>query len=557
MTQTITGRECRFAVYMQPPEPGMPDLHLVKEIIHYDDKTTQSNVKLIKDYQRPFWITKKACRDYKQKKEWTPETNLIKGMSSQSELVNNIARALGDPRFKGNLRMISASPYLYGSDILSTTLIKHAYIDKWPELQTKYSVAVLDTETDMFSDNGEVIMCTITMKSVVHTAVVKHFVDGIANVEARVEQKMNEYLGDYVKDRNIKSTLVLVDNALDAVKSCLDLAHKLRPDFLAIWNVDFDINKILNACETYGMEPAELFSDPSVPQNYRFFEYKQGKKQKITASGKVIPINPAAQWHTVFAPSSFYVIDAMCVYKQVRTGKPEEQSYTLDYILDKNLGIRKLKFKEAEHVSGSAWHMLMQSDYKIEYIIYNRFDCISMEILDEKTNDMSLSLPLFAGPSDFCNFASQPRRKVDELHFTALADGQVIGSTGSTMTDEWAEDIVSGSGWIVALPAALVADNGLKVIEEFPDLTTNIRISVGDLDVSAAYPTNQCVFNVAKETTMKELSTVTGVDDYTMKMQGINLSAGHTNAAEWCTTLLGMPQFFEALEMFNKQRALQ
>ena len=31
------------------------------------------------------------------------------------------------------------------------------------------------------------------------------------------------------------------------------------------------------------------------------------------------------------------------------------------------------------------------------------------------------------------------------------------------------------------LPAHLVADNGLSIIDEYPELTSNIRLHVGDL----------------------------------------------------------------------------
>lgn len=144
------------------------------------------------------------------------------------------------------------------------------------------------------------------------------------------------------------------------------------------------------------------------------------------------------------------------------------------------LGIRKLKFKEADKYIKLQWHEFMQANHKLEYIIYNRFDCISIEELDEKTNDMSLTFPLFSGFSDFTNFKSQPRRTVDNLHYFALGKGYIIGSTGSETSTEDDSTVVGLDGWITALPAHLVADNGLKCIEEYPDMITNIRGHVGD-----------------------------------------------------------------------------
>jgi len=59
-------------------------------------------------------------------------------------------------------------------------------------------------------------------------------------------------------------------------------------------------------------------------------------KKKVTASGQVKPINPALQWHTLILTASFYVIDAMCVYRQLRMAAQEEPS-NLNYILQKEL----------------------------------------------------------------------------------------------------------------------------------------------------------------------------------------------------------------------------
>lgn len=491
--------ECRFATFVEPPENNAPDLHVVKVIKHNPDGSSVPELKLIKDFKRPYWTVRKGQQDFKQHKEWLDKDKLIEGSSTQSKLVQSIAKSLGMHWFKGNLRRLCVSPYIFGADILSTAVIKKAYLDKYPDIQTPYSVAVADVETDVINGTRDIIIASITYKKTVFTAVTKEFVSTISNVEGKFAQAMDKYLGDIIKERGITFKLVIVDNAAHAVAEILRVGHELKPDFLAFWNMDFDISRIIEACEKYAVDPKDIFSDPVVPKEYRLFKYKQGPKKKVTASGKVTPIKPAAQWHTVYATSSFYVIDAMCVYKHVRIGKPEEQSYSLDNILNANLGIRKLKFEEASHVSGLKWHELMQSQFKIEYMVYNVFDCISIELLDEKTNDLSLTFPLFSGFSDFENFKSQPRRAVDNLHYFALDNGKVISCTAGKIKkkeeDEDDEDdeifdpendpdqdnnTLSLNGWICTLPAHLVVDNGLKCIEEYPELSSNIRAYVGD-----------------------------------------------------------------------------
>lgn len=103
------------------------------------------------------------------------------------------------------------------------------------------------------------------------------------------------------------------------------------------------------------------------------------------------------------------------------------------------------------------------------------------------------------------------------------------------------------------LQSYLVDDNGICLVKENPSLRTNIRIAAVDLDVAGSYPNAGVAKNISKETTRKELSSVEGVDENTKRMCTINLSAGHVNAVEICTNLLGMPSLDQMLEAFNKE----
>lgn len=551
--EDIVNKECRFAVLCKNPN-GVDDLHLVKEQIHLKDGTIVPNVRLVENYQRKFWITRKGAQNHKEKKEWESLDNLIEFKTNQTRLVENISKAIGMPWFNGTLRKLCRNPYIYGADILSTAVIKRDYQVKYPDAFSYYSVAVFDVETDMIHGTEAVLMATISFKDKVYTAIQKSFVEGESDVLNRLQQKLDLYIGEHVKARNIKWEVELVDSPAKCIIGCINKAHEWKPDFLSIWNMDFDIPKAVAMLEKEGYDPKDVFSDPSVPEVYRHFSYKQGNKQKVTASGKVTPIKPAAQWHTVYCPSSFYIIDSMCSYKHIRIGTAEEPSYALDAILQKHLGIRKLKFKEADQYEKADWHIFMQDNFPLEYIIYNVFDCVSVEMLDEKTNDLMLTLPLFSGCSDFENFKSQPRRLVDNLHYFCLEnEAKVIATTSDAMVEELDKYVTSGDGWIVTLPAHLIVENGLNIISEDSNLRTNIRAMVADLDVSAAYPNNGSVFNISKETTHKEIVRIAGIPESLMRSMSINLSGAPTNSVEIMTTLFGVPTMDEFLEAFNEE----
>ena len=559
--EDVVGRECRFATYCPPAIQGGDDMHVVKEIVHVkqpDGSIKQiPNIRKLKNYQRPFWLTKKGFRNHQDKKEWEEVDKVLEFKSTQSKLCEAVARGLGEPWLangRSDIRRINRNPYTYGTDILSTAVIKKAYMDKYPELTTYYTAAPFDTETDVVHGTDQIIMGTISHQNKIFTAIQKSFVEGQADVIDRLHKLFHQYLGEHVEKRRLEWEVVVVDREIDVVTACFNKAHVWKPDFVSIWNITFDMEKMLKACERANVDPAKVFSDPDVPDQYKFFKFKKGPNQKVTASGKTTPIKPSAQWHTVFSPSSFYFIDAMCAYRHIRTGSQEEPSYSLDAILKKYELGGKLKFEAADGYSGLEWHQFMQTHHKLEYVVYNVFDSISMQLLDEKTLDLCLTLPLYSQHSDFENFKSQPRRLADKLHYFALENKKVFGSTSDEMANDLDNLTVGLDGWIVTLPAHLVTDGGLAAILENPYQMTNIRGHVGDLDVSASYPNGGAVFNISKETTHKEIVKIEGVSEEIQRRQGINLSAGHVNATEFACDMYGLPKFDQLLHAFRAQQ---
>jgi hypothetical protein len=543
LPEGVKGYQCKHAVYCPPPKGMRDDYHLAKVTIHKTDGSTEPAVIMHKNFKRPIWRTKKGYQNHQDPKEWEDINKLDRFETTQSEMDFTIKKALGMLWHKGDPREVRKSPYLYGIDLLSTCVLKKTYMDKYPGLNAIYDVASFDVETDVVNGTDEITMATISYRDRVITAVQKSYLEGFANVEARLRELFDLYIGDVYADRNIKWDLQIVDREIDVVKTCFNKAHEWKPDFISIWNIDFDMSKMLRACERANYRPEDIFCDPAVPLDYRFFKYKKGPNMKVTASNKKMPIPPQAQWHTVFCPASFYFLDAMCVYWNLRSQKGKDPSYSLDAILNKTFKgkIRKLKLEAASHLRGIDWHKFMQTKMKLEYVIYNAFDCVGPELLDEETKDLRLTVPSFAEWTDLSNFASQPRRLVDRLHYFCLDHGRVIGSTSDLIKSDFDAQTTKLGGWIVTLPAHLVADNGVQVIEEDPELRTNIRLHVGDLDVAASYPNGECVYNISKETTKKEMISIEGVSNRTQRLQGINFSGGYSNAVEFCTDLFNLP----------------
>lgn len=566
----IVARECRFAIHIPSRHPDMPDVHMVKEQVHYKDGSMVPNIRYIKNYKRSVWVTKPNARNHQDKKEWEALDNLMEKKVTQSQLRDEVAKLLGKGWSKDPLKKLALSPYLYGTDITSTSLIKKEYMDRFPDHNTPYTIATYDVETDVVHGTEEVIMATVIFKKDIFLCVTKKFVQGFANLEDLLNQCAKKYIGDVIEKFGMSITLRVCDDVVDVIRKSFAKVHEVKPDFLAIWNMDFDIPKILGNLEKYGVDPREIMCDPSVPEEMRICRYKQGPKKKVTASGKVIPINPAAQWHTLICTASYYVIDAMCAYKHIRLGEQEEPSYSLDAILQKKINKRKLKFTEADAYSGLQWHQFMQTQYKIEYMVYNIYDCLSMIELDNTTKDLQFTLPTFAATSDFANFKSQPRRIADALHFFALEKGYVMGTVASADNgpannaddedsgpdgdgeEEDTDTTLSLEGWIVTLPAHMSV-LGMACILEDHMMRTGIRGFVFDSDATSAYPSATSVANVSKSTTKRELISIEGVEEYEFRMQNLNLVIGRVNALEYTQTMFKAPKPEELLRAFLSQ----
>ena len=529
--------ECKFAIHIPSNyKTGTPDYHLIKEAIHHPDGTITPNLRFVKDFKRPFYITKKSKQTHKQKKEWEHMDNVLTSYSTQSDLKSAIAKQLDRQWSQNSLRELCSSPFVYGSDLTSTAIIKYRYQKLNPQLMSKYNITVFDIETDVINGTEQIIAASVAYEDKSFTVALSSFVRGISSVQERFIACVNNYISEYVSNYVTPPEFAIANDEVELIRLIFNKVHEWKPDFLAIWNINFDLPRVLTALQNAGVDPKDILSDPAVPKDLRICKYKQGPLKKITSSGKVTPISPADQWHTLTLTSSFFAIDAMCAYKRIRSGQQEESSYSLDAILNKELGIRKLKFKEADEYTGLRWHQVMQERYKIEYLVYNLFDCISMIHLDNKTKDLSYTLPTYSGISDFYSFKSQPKRITDNLEIFCNDRNHVLGTVGPIDDDDEAETL-DLKNWILTLPA-YNASLGMACLAEDPTIKTGIRCHAFDSDAVSAYPSCASAANVSKETTKREIVSIGDIPEEVFRAQNLNFLLGHNNDIQYCTHML-------------------
>lgn len=552
----IVGKECALVRYAKSKD-SQDDVLLVKEKIHHTDGTIETKMVPYINYERSFYITNERCRDHEQKKEWEDITKVREYVTTQAKLSNSICQALRR-KPTPNLKQACNSPYVYGADITTSCLIKHKYKQKWPGLVSNTTLAVLDFEADVLTGNAEVIVSgALTFKTKVVLCVTKEFVKSIGDVESSIRKAFTKYLGKYERERSINLEVFILDTPALVLTKLMEKAHEWKPDVIGIWNITYDMKLMLNTLKSAGLKPEDVFTDPGVPDNYKYFKWNEKTTKKDSAGGKSKNKHYAELWHTASHLASFIFIDMMSLYCILRIAKGKKASYKLDHILKEEVDIEKLKFEEADGYVELDWHRYMQRNHKIEYLIYNIFDCISVEILDEKTTDVSRIMPTLNGISEFSKFDSNPRRLVDEFHFYCLEEGKVMGSTGTNMVMDDDSKIMGMDKWIITLPSHLCDKrSSMRVIKESSNIETGIYVMVSDLDVKSSYPTTEVIANISKETTNSELCRVEGLTELQQREIGINMTSPATNAVEISTSLFGLPSLDDLVDMYNKEQKI-
>lgn len=556
----VEGYDCRFATYCKS-YLSKKDVLVIKEYEQKKSGERTPNLRIIENFRRDFYVTKEGYRKHKQKKEWEEIHKLQKFSCTQAELPAAISRALGMPGVNWPLKQLANNVYLYGSDIHTTSLIKKRYQDKWPTcIGPTASVAVMDIETDVLPDaNGkiseEIIVITLSFKDRVVTAVTRSFLDGMIHPEQKIRAAFDNYLGEVKQKRNIDLTLVIGDTPAECIKAVMEKAHLWMPDFITFWNINFDMPKIIKALEKENCILADIFSDPRVPVEYRHFDYIEGPAQKKTQSGKIMALHPADRWHQVKCPASFFFLDSMCLYKRLRLAKGQEPSYGLDAVLKRNDCQGKLHFDALNGVSKLEWHQEMQKRFKAEYVIYNIFDCIGVELLDEKIGDIHQAFPALCELSDYADFKSTPRRIINDLHYFVQEHKLVIASCGTDVEEDLDQYVIPMTDMIITLPSHMSIQNGgVPVIRDLPDVFSLMTLLLADLDVEGTYPNAESVQNMSKETTVMEFSAFKDIPLYEQRHIGVNLTGGPINAVEICTRVFTVPQPAEWLAQYQKEK---
>ena len=381
---------------------------------------------------------------------------------------------------------------------------------------------------------------SVTAGNTTHIGILEKLIKSEPDARNKFFRILEEQLGDVLREHHHNVVLDIEKDEYEVMKKPIDTAHRVKPDFLATWNINFDYPYMEKRCKHLGKNIALLFKDPILPNSLARYRYLEGQTKMITDSGVVKSLAPSAQWHSVITSASFTPICSMSTYRQLRLAKAEEPSYSYDAIATKVLGKGKVRIEEAEHLSGLDWHVFMQRFYPLEYAVYAVWDSLGIVLMDKKTKDLSVTLPIEMRNSDFRYVKKRTKRTDDNAYFHQLKKRNIVGTLGKTKDEEkLTVSVLPLSGWIITVPAYKQVA-GAQVIKEYPKMRTNIRLANWYNDIISAYPNGIISLNVSKGTTQREICYVSDTYKDSYRLDMINNYHGAINSITYCINIYGI-----------------
>ena len=465
-------------------------------------QTGETRLQIIPEPTVEYWLELKGVRNgtgYKQKKEYKQEDKLEHYECKYNELIPRLYKALtGHPmpsNSYGIRQKVLSSPYVYGADISPVTRLKIEYRKHNPVILSKFNIGILDIETSVLEQTKNQILI-LSYADVPSKSVFCYILQSWAETTesdlmkrtqkeyAIFKENLNKKARDFWGDDGYTVHYYLMENEKDLLVKSFEKIHECRPDFIGVWNIDFDIPHIVKRAALHGLTAEDLFCDPNVPKQYRYFEYKKDKG---------VHAHFTDAWHRIHVTSVSQWYDAMCLYSRVRKVDGRETYYTLDYIGGKIIGTGKMSF------GTNASHEAMQLNDKIGYCVYNTIDVIVPALMECIDNDVRTLVQLSSN-SMIDDFSHQTAMLRDQIYQYCKNIGYILGTaTGAnSMWNDESDYAIGNIGGAVLNPNRMKI-KGVACLMESAEPTYLHRLAC-DLDVTSFYPSLVNSFNISRQT---------------------------------------------------------
>jgi len=399
------------------------------------------------------------------------------------ELENQLAKALGMYHY-GYVRpeKVLNSPYSAGNDISIDVLYKHEMNSKIPRTADRYTVGGFDIETDVVNGTDAILCISyVSDDHTVYLSILKSFLKGQVDVD-KIRECCIEKVSKFISTLNPKAKSVIdkcpikdyhiqiCDTEVEQIKWIWGKVHEKKDNALSIWNMVFDMGKIIDRLEFYGVNPESVMCHPEAPNEFRVCNLQEDTTP-IEKLGHI-----TYRWDVMHLSGYTQPIDSMCLYSRLRRVEGLKSSRALGSVAAETIGSTKMDF-------GDDGHYQMQSERPVEYCAYNVIDSLILPIHDKVTNDVG-SMFLLTENSVIPSFAKQTVQLSDAF-FKYLKDRDMVpGSCKgniSLVLDKETGEIKPWSTWLSKYGKSIKISPTYRISEIQQRIYDGLMINLDDI----------------------------------------------------------------------------
>ena len=353
-----------------------------------------------------------------------------------------------------------------GSTMTSYTFALHG-VDYKPKFYAK-----MDEETERKEEERKRLYESRTLQQ-------QDFADHVDDIEKEVHDLFDE---DYGK---LEYKWYFYNDERQMLIHLFQLIHKLKLDFISVWNINFDVPYMMERMTHLGLDYKEVMCHPDFPHKTCYFK-KDTRNFEVKNKSDFFFCSSYTVW-----------IDQMKNYAAIRKGREELRSFSLNYIAKKVLNDEKLDYADVGNIK-----TLSYKDYK-KYFIYNIKDVLLQIGIENRTNDVDYVYTVsYLNATPYESIFKQTVKLRNTQYIRFLEMGYVPGENINTGSYEKSED-EEDEGQETGFEGALVGDPRLVLNvgkKRFGKRTNNIFDCSIDMDMSSFYPSSIIAMNIDAST---------------------------------------------------------